>query len=236
MRATHTAPNLRREMQEMNVRHSVLLPIDLPLISRNAEDLFEVVRGDPALIPFGSVHPHSRDVEGRLRKQQAGGARGLKYHPAVQLVAPDHPKVRRLCRHCAKLGIPLLFHCGPVDIETKGGRERSQVYRYEKAIAENPDLTVILGHSGALQMEVALGFARRYGNVWLELSSQGLPAVRTIVEQGPPDRLVFGSDWPFYHQALPLAKVLIATDGDAELRRRVLWSNAAGLLGLDAVS
>ena len=110
------------------------------------------------------------------------------------------------------------------------------MHRYEQVIAENPDLTVLLGHSGALQMEQALALARKYDNVWLELSSQGLPAVRTVLEKGPADRLVFGSDWPFYHLALPLAKVLIASDNDAGLRRKVLWENAARLLDLDGPS
>ncbi len=233
MRGTHTIPNLKREMADMRVRHAVLLPIDFPALSRNAKTWMDAVRGDPAFVPFGSVHPHARDPEKKLRRQQGEGARGVKIHPAVQMVAPDHPRSRALCRHCERLGLPVLFHCGPVGIEPKAGRLRSQVYRYEKTIAECTDLTFVLGHSGALQMETALGFARKYPNVWLELSSQGLPAVRTILEKAPSDRIVFGSDWPFYHLALPLAKVLIASDGDRSLRRQVLWANAARLLDLE---
>ena len=52
--------------------------------------------------------------------------------------------------------------------------------------------------------------------------------------EGPTDRIMHGSDWPFYHLAISIAKVLIATEGDAALRRAVLWENAARLFGFAA--
>lgn len=65
--------------------------------------------------------------------------------------------------------------------------------------------------------------------------AQGLPvlfhcgAVGTV----PEDRLLYRTDWPFYHQALTLARVLIATEGSPELRRAVLHDNAAQLLSTE---
>ena len=66
------------------------------------------------------------------------------------------------------------------------------------------------------------------------MSSQSLPGVRQICAEANPDRILFGSDWPVYHQALPLLKVLLATEGKPELRRKILYDNAAALLGLPA--
>ena len=48
----------------------------------------------------------------------------------------------------------------------------------------------------------------------------------------PPERLLFGTDWPCYHQAIGLAKVFIAAGEDEALRRRVLSDNARRLFGL----
>jgi predicted TIM-barrel fold metal-dependent hydrolase len=103
---------------------------------------------------------------------------------------------------------------------------------YEQAIAEQPRTRFVLGHAGALQMEAALDLACRYPNVWLELSGQSLANVRTILDRADPARVVYGSDWPFYHQALGIAKVLMATVGREALRAPVLYGNAAALLGL----
>ena len=151
------------------------------------------------------------------------------------MVRPDNARAMRLYRLCGARRLPVLWHCGPVDIEPAAGRRRSQVRLYEPAIAETPETTFILGHSGALQMELALDLAQRYPNVYLDLACQSLGAIRRILEEGPAERILFGSDWPFYHQSLTLAKVLIASEGAPELRRRVLYDNAARLLGLEVI-
>lgn len=229
MRRTHTLPNLAREMTELAVETSVLLAIDFPYLSRNSERWLEVSRGRDNFLCFGSAHPFQPNLESRLDALVRLGARGIKMHPAVQLVPPDHPRTLRLVRACGARGLPIFFHCGPVDIEPPLGRRFSQVYRYEKAIAENPGTTIILGHSGALQLEEALGFAKRYPNVWLETASQSLTNHRRLVAEAPSERLMMGSDWPFYHQSTTLAKALLATEGEPSIRRQLLRENAQRL-------
>lgn len=232
MRATHTVPNLVREMDELGIVQSVLLPIELPYISKNAAHALEAARRTPKLCSFGSVHPIVNRVGVRLDDQAHAGARGVKVHPAVQLIAPDHPRAMALYRLCGARNLPVFWHCGPVGIELESGRRRTQVALYEKPIAEEPGTTFVLGHAGALQMDRALDLACRYPNVWLELSGQSLANVRTILDRADPERIVYGSDWPFYHQAIGIAKILMATVGREPLRAKVLYRNAARLLGL----
>lgn len=232
MRETHTIPNLLREMDDLGILGTVILPIDFPALSDNARAYLEAARAEPRLISFGSVHPYSLNPEQRLDAQVALGARGIKVHPAVQLIRPDDPRACRLYRWCGERGIPVLWHCGPVGIEPRLGRHLSQVRWYERPITENPRTTFILGHSGGLQPDEAMALCRRHPNVVLELASQSLPVIREIVTQVDPGRVVFGSDWPFYHQAISLAKVLVATRDRPELRRPILHDNAARLLKL----
>jgi predicted TIM-barrel fold metal-dependent hydrolase len=235
MRATHTVPNLLREMAETSIRASVLLPIDFPALSQNADVALgaaATTTGD-RLRSFGSVHPYAMDAERRLDAQHAMGARGIKMHPAVQLVRADNRRARRLYRMCGEREMIVFWHCGPAGIEPRLGRYLSQVRFYERPIAENPRTTFVLGHSGALQFDEALELQRRYRNVWLETSSQSLSNVRRMVEHADPDRVVHGSDWPFYHPAISVAKILIATEGKRELRRKLLWDNAARLLSIE---
>ena len=233
MRATHTIPNLKREMDDLQIRASVLLAIDYPALSDNARTWLQAASGQRELVVFGSVHPFSRHVERKLDRQKAMGARGIKVHPAVQVVRPDWPRCLDFYRLCGDRGLPVLFHCGPVGIEPRLGRYMCQVRFYSRAIEQVPNTVFVLGHSGALQMNEALQIARRHENVYLELASQSVSNIRKILDEGPTDRVLFGSDWPFYHQATALAKVLIATEGRPEVRRQVLYGNAARLLGLD---
>src|ERR1019366_4062129 len=232
MRRTHTVPNIVREMNERGIARSIILPIDFPVLSDNAGDALRAARTTEKLIAFGSVHPYARGVAKRLDDQLARGARGVKVHPAVQCIRPDDARAMKLYRLCAERELPILWHCGPVDIETRYGRYCSQVKWYERPIAENARTTFVLGHTGALQMEQALALHRRYPNVWLETSSQSLTNVRTIVTQADASRVVYGSDWPFSHPAIALAKVLLATEGREDARRAILWRNASRLLGL----
>lgn len=234
MRRTHTVPNLAKEMLELGVRHSVLLPIDFPLLSDNAGTWLNAVKTREDVLCFGSVHPYRLGMTKNLERQMKLGARGVKVHPAVQMVRPDDRRAMKLYKLCGERKLPILFHCGPVEIETRLGRYLSQVRFYEKALAENPQTTFILGHSGALQMPEALAYAQKYPNVYLELSSQSLSNVKRILTEAPPERVLFGSDWPFYHQAIGLAKVFLASD-DPVVRRRALYGNAQRLFGLKSV-
>lgn len=236
MRRTHTVPNLTREMGELSIARSVLLPIELPRpLSDNTGTFVRAVHAAGAqaeLICFGSIHPWTSGMRAQLDAQVRLGVKGIKVHPAVQLVRPDDRRAMKLYALCAERGLPILWHCGPVDIEPRLGRYMSQLVHYERAVAESPNTTFVLGHSGALQMERAIELARRHPNVWMELSSQGVPNLQRLLDELGEDRLLFGSDWPFYHQAIPLAKVLMVTEGRPAARAKLLHQNAERLLGL----
>ena len=178
MRTTHTAPNLVRDLHDLGITHAVVLPFDLQWGPQNADNVLETCERYPELIPYGSVHPKARNADARLAELVARGANGMKLHPNGQFIAPDHPSVVHFCGRCGTHGMPVLFHCGPVGIEPKAAERRSQVARYEQVIAENPDTTFILGHSGALQVTEALAYADRYPNTFFELSCLGLADLR----------------------------------------------------------
>ena len=233
LRTTHTAPNLLREMKELRIASSILLPIDFPILSGNADRYLQVAAKTDRLVSLASVHPFARDVARKLVQQKQRGARGIKVHPAVQAFPADHPRAMQLYRMCADLELPVLWHCGPVDIEPRLGRYFSQLKHYWRAVKENPSTIFILGHSGALQMEMGLELAVNYPNVYMETSSQSLGHLRRIFAEAPPERIMFGSDWPFYHQSLPLAKALLASEDQPQLRPRLFWENAAELFGLE---
>lgn len=233
MRATHTIPNLLREMEETGIRASLLLPIDFPVLSDNAKIALSAAKSTSKILSAGSVHPFASDPERRLDAQLAAGARGIKMHPSVQLVRPDTRRAKRLYRMCAEREMFVFWHCGPAGIEPKIGQYLNQVRFYEEPIRQNPRTIFLLGHSGARQFEQALALQKAYPNVWLETSSQSLSNVRRMVLEADPDRVVHGSDWPFYHPAISVAKILIATEDRPDIRRKFLWSNAARLLRID---
>lgn len=230
MRSTHTAPNLRRSMGEINIRTSLILAIDLPIGVSNTDAYLTVAEGYEGLVPAAAIHPFKRHAEQALREAHRRGARAFKMHPAVQQMRPDHPRAMRLYEVCGELGIPVLWHCGPVGIVGERADARCQLKHYWRPIHDLPGTTFVLGHSGALQYEMGIQLARTYENVFLEISCQGLDAIKEILDKAPPERLMNGSDWPFYHQGISVLKLLTATEHNEQLRHQVLWKNADRLL------
>lgn len=234
MRRTHTAPNLLAEMDDLGIEQSLLLPIDFPFWQHNSNAFLAAAERHPSrLVSFGSVHPYGRNPIGLLSDQTKRGARGIKLHPNVQNFRPDFDRPMRLYKECADARAIVFWHCGPVGFEPRLGRYFTQVRFYEKPIRDNPHVTFMLGHSGAMQVDQAIALQQKYKNVYLELSSQGLTSIGNIIAQADPDRLVFGTDWPWFPQAIQLAKVLLQTEHDKQLRHKILHGNAAKLLGLE---
>lgn len=229
-RRDHTAPNLARDMRSMNVVHSAVLGIDMAIPNHHPRDTLLTARARPEATGYGSVHPRAFNARERFEEQMHLGAKGLKLHPPNQLFRPDAWYAMRIYRWCGAEGIPVFWHAGPAGIEPKAGQYCAQMRFYERPLRELPGTTFVLGHAGSLQHREAIALQRRYKNTWLEISGLSLGQLREVLDEADEDRVVFGSDWPFYHPVLPLAKVLIATEGRPALRRKVLHDNAARLL------
>ena len=231
-RKTHTAPNLERDCRDMGIVHSAILAIDMGIPSHHVHDTITTAGALGTTTPFGSVHPRKRKPKEKLEDQLHRGARGLKLHPQLQQFMPDAPAAKELYRLAARERIPVIWHCGPVGIELPSARKFVEIPNYEPPLADHPETTFLLGHAGALACDQAIGLQKKYGNAYLEVSCISLSQMRQVIEEADPDRIVYGTDWPFYHHALALAKVLVATEGRPELRRKILHDNAARLLGL----
>ena len=101
-------------------------------------------------------------------------------------------------------------------------KARELLQQTDKIIQSFPEVQFVLGHAGARDVADAVPLAKRYPNVKLH----------ELIEEVGSHRLLFGTDWPFYHLAATLAKVLLVTEGRPEARRAILRDNADRLLGL----
>lgn len=229
-RVHHTAPNLARDMRSMGIVHAAVLGIDLPIPTRHVRRTLAIAKERGDVTGYGSIYPRRRGARQRFEEQLHLGARGLKIHPPNMLLRPDDPRAMALYRLCGDANVPVFWHCGPAGIEPKLGQACGQVRHYERPLRELPGTTFVLGHAGALQHQEAIELHRRYPNAILELSCISVQQLRDVLSACDENRLVFGSDWPFYHPILPLAKLLIVTEGRPRLRRKILHDNAARLL------
>lgn len=235
---TQTIPNLLREMDAMRVERAALLPIEFGLWfgDRQTEVWRAAVQKantDRLISGFSvSVDDSVEDAIADLERHVAAGGRIMKLHPTVQRFFPDDPKFNDLYARAAELGVILFYHGGRAGIEPDAAHPYAMPRHYEATFKNHPTLQCVIGHGGARDGDAMLELALRYNNVWLGIHGQGITHLDKMITATGGERLLFGSDWPFYHVGASLAKVLITTDTPARrnVRTMILRENALALL------
>lgn len=234
---TQTIPNLLAEMDAMRVQQAMILPIKMgfPFGDSQTERWREAIDRAGAgrrLFNGLSVHPRADTRIEEMRAHAATGARLMKLHPTVQKFYPDDPDMMDLYREAEELGIVIFFHGGRAGIEPESRLRYAMPRHYEAVLANFPNLQVVLGHAGARDGEAMLKLAIKYDNAWLGIHGQSVTRLDEMIRRTGGKRLLFGTDWPFYHLGASLAKVLICTDtaDKKAIRRAILRDNALTLL------
>jgi uncharacterized protein len=204
------APAFLDYLDACGVERAVLVNYVAPEVigytERANEFVSEYVRADPErLIAVGGIRPDHPDPDREVTRLVTQlGIRALKLHPPHQLFRPDAyadgslPRLRDLYGACARHGIPVIVHTGTSVFPRARNKFADPLFLEEVAL-DFPELTIVLAHGGRpIWMETATFLARRFPNVWLEVS--GIPPVR-LLEYFPrlatfSDRVLFGTDWP----------------------------------------
>ncbi|MFT4307626.1 MAG: amidohydrolase family protein [Microbacterium sp.] len=220
-----------------------------PVHGRYRDDLIaynrwvcEVTAPHPGLLPFVSANPAvMTSDESRAHLEEAfgdWGARGLKLHPIGIRAFPDDPGFEGVYDACEQAGVPIVFHSGP---DTRG-RGFSEPAVFAPLAAARPRLKLVLAHLGGGSWRDTLAVAEAHPQLMYDLSeiviwigaSAGPTAqeVASLIRAIGVERVVTGSDFPWYTPAVTAERVAgLPGFSDAE-RDLLLGENAARLLGL----
>ncbi len=193
----------------------------------------ETIRETPGV--YGLVWANPRlpgavEETRRLLDEPGSKFRGVKLHPLLDGYHPDDPAVHPIIELLVERGLPALVHCGhPIF---------TLPWSIEELVIRYPMVRIILGHMGhgnIIYINGAIDVAARHPNVYLETS--GMPMhtkVLEAVDRLGPDRVLYGSDAPFHHPTVELAKIRVS-GLSPELVDRVLGENGRRLFFADAV-
>jgi len=217
-----TPEQLIASMQDYNVEKSAVYFMDNELVRKAVEKYPEKL--------VGCVWPDPRleDSSELVRKAlNDWGFKGVKLHPLFQAFLPNDDIVHPIMEEARKAKVPVLIHTGhsPFSLPWSVGE-----------LAENfPDVKIVMLHMGdghGLYIQAAINTAKRYDNTYLETSAMPMATkIKEAVEVIGKDRVMYGSDLPFGHPAVEIAKHTTVDFTEDEFEH-VFYSNAKKLLGV----
>jgi len=203
-----------------NVRRAVVFP------NPNVGDMYPAMNDYIAncvkkypkrLVGFGRTDPRRGEdaIKELVRMKEKLNLTGLKLHPMVECFRPDHPFFAEFFKKTAELNLPILFHTG--DGFSSPGLIAPIAKKY-------PKLPVILGHL----KEGCLSVMKNSENVYVETSG-AIPEIIEMAVKIDADRVLFGSDAPYYRYPTQMAAIEVAQISSKE-RRKVYHDNLCKLL------
>jgi len=214
----------------------------------NAEMHAAIQKWPDLLSGFWAVNPNYPDLAARASADMAAakGFVGFKLLPDYHARPITCDAYRPVLEYANAMQLPVLIH-------TWGGSAFNSPQQVEVVAAKYPEARLLMGHSGFGDWETSARMGRDYPNLFLELtacyaahdfemlpSGSGTPVglcsclhvngiIEFFVERAGSEKIVFGTDMPWYSPHFAAGSVLFAhiTDDD---RHNILHRNAAKIL------
>lgn len=215
----HIEPTIYAEpliklLERFNVERAVVFP------NPNAGDEYpkmndyialSVSKYPDRLVGFGRVDPRRNDAIRELtRTKNSLGLKGLKLHPFVECFRPDHPFFDKFFRKVNELRLPVLFHTA--DGFSSPGLIAKVAEKYR-------ELPIILAHL----REAHLSVMKQHSNVYVETSGT-LPDYIELAADIDQNRILFGSDVPYYRYPTQIA-IVVTAEISEKAKAKVLYEN-----------
>lgn len=165
------------------------------------------------------------------------GLAGIKIHPSFHGTPADDAAYEPAWKLASDAGLPILAHTWSTS-DHNPSQVLSLPSRFETWIRQYGSVRLILGHAGGRGdgRAQAIHLASTYPNVYLDFAGDIFcyRLVEQLVRSVPPDRVLFGSDYPWIGPTDHLSRVLLSPITD-EQKARILFANAIDLFRLDGV-
>ncbi len=225
--------NLWKRMEEEHVALSVVQHVTSKPATQTDVNRFasEIERHN--VISFGGLHPNCENVIEEIEKLNDMRMTGIKFHPPFQKVDISDEKYIPMWKHINHLGFPVLIHCGRARGEGIYDLFPSGVSKFLRYL---PDIPVILAHMGSRsgnpeEEKILYQFPENvYIDTAMSAERQELEDFERLASAMGPERVVFGSDFPYGTQKAAIEFIRKSSFSDSE-KAMILGGNAAKILG-----
>jgi predicted TIM-barrel fold metal-dependent hydrolase len=161
--------------------------------------VFELVRRSSGRL-IGFVFVHSERQRGRIHDVVRKAVKLWEFR-GIKLHRRDAPLTREVCESAKRFEIPILYD------------PTGEAHSIGLAAREYPSVPFIIPHLGSFAddwrtHESVIDLLVRYPNVFADTAGvRRFDYLQEAVERAGPSKVIFGSDGPFLHPGLELAKI-----------------------------
>lgn len=182
-------------------------------------------------VGFGGIHQDCPDMAKEADRIVSIGLKGVKIHPDIQRVDIDDKRLMPLYE-AIEGRIPLYLHMG----DDRDEFQFSATERLAKIKKRFPNLEVVASHLGGYKAWHKIGLLTDLDKIWFDASSAlwviDSKYAKSIIEELGIKRVMFGTDYPVAYANEELERFM-ALEFDDDVRRDILYNNAARFLGLE---
>ena len=216
----------RAGIDKMVVSHLESFSYDPAEGNRRLKD--DIAKYPGRFIPFFNVHPrYEKEAVAEIEKCAGDwGWRGLKLHPQYQLYAANCIQVKRAIERAARYDCVVLYHSGDSDVGSFCSPET-----IADVAATFPETIFVMGHMGVTDWPAAIEAAQVHSNIILDATSCicNYGVLEYAARYVGADRIIYGSDFPFYPFELLLCKIRDSELTDAQ-KQAVLGKNVQRMM------
>jgi hypothetical protein len=163
------------------------------------------------------------------------GMHGAAVDPYLAQIYANDAKYYPIYAKCCELEVPIVFTTGPATLVPNAIIDHVAPRYIDFVARDFPELKIVISHGGYPWVNEAIIVAQRNRNVYIELSEYEFSPMSEAYVQAANtmigDKILYASAHPFvdFRQALKTYRELNFTP---EVRRKIMYDNAAKLLGL----
>ncbi len=221
-----TADELIKQMDEYDIEKVILCSAD-EKTNENTNDAFK--KYPDRVLPLVYLNPYdgSNAIEMLNHYVKDCGFVGIKLNPLKQAYVADAKIVDPIMVGAGELNIPVFIHCGHPPYSLPWS-----IALLAERFPEVKTVMIHMGHGHGVYIDASLKMARRYPNLYLEMSGMPMNSkIREAYDTVGHDRIMFGTDAPFHHPTIEMQKV-ITSGVDEKGLEDIFYNNAAKLMGL----
>jgi uncharacterized protein len=226
---TATLQNLQASMAKNNVSAAWVLPV-LPNVG--FEDILAASKMEPRVIPFTCIDFDLGGYAGKKILQDSdNGAAGLKIHPILQRKSLLSNEVSEALKAWEGTGKPVVCHVHRYkyfhpEESYRNAPEFGSNADFLKLVAKFPHINFVGAHAGGPADYPQLWDGANLKNLYIDTSFQPAVVIKEFINKFGPDRVLYGSDWPWGREDAPIKIVEDACGGNKEIEEKVFFKNA----------